>query len=513
MIHSRAVLAITLAAGLISAATTQPARSEAGQGTLTVVLETALGPIDPLKSVASLSTTTAMRHVFDTLVERTGPGQYAPRLAVAWTRPDDRSWRFELRTDARFHDGQAVEAADVVATVLALRDGKYPVSKLWSQLESATAVAPSVVELRTKEPVGTLLAAASLLYIAPRGAFDGERYAPDDKPVGSGPFRIESHVVDDHLALAANAEYWGEKPKIGKLVFREIPELTARITALTTGEVDLLVQIPGDQLEQLRGVPHVQVSSVPSYGIYFNWFNNDPAHRLEGGPADRNPFADVRVRRAMWHAVNAELIASTLLKDTAVPASAPVTRAVSGFSAQPPYAYDPDKAKQLLAEAGFAAGFNASIDISPRFVQSSPLAIAMISDWSAVGVRVMPRELEHSVWVDRLRAGKYDMTLAPNFAFTGDAEWSIGRLYVCANKRLGYCNERVDGLVGEASRAVDAQRRQALYEEINAILWQDAPSMWPFELVVNYAWRDRVSGIVPAPSQVPDFSRSVRVAH
>ncbi len=191
--------------------------------------------------------------------------------------------------------------------------------------------------------------------------------------------------------------------------------------------------------------------------------------------------------------------------------SAPVTREVSGYAAQPPYTYDPEKAKALLAEAGFADGFNASIDINPRFVQSSPLAIAMISDWSAIGVRVMPRELEHSVWVDRLRAGKYDMTLAPNFAFTGDAEWSIGRLYVCANKRLGYCNERVDELVGEARRAVDAQRRQALYEEIDAILWQDAPSMWPFELVVNYAWRNRVTGFVPAPSQVPDFSRSVRV--
>ncbi len=485
--------------------------AQAGQGTLTVVLETGLGPIDPVKSVASLSTTTAMRHVFDTLVERTGPGEYAPRLAASWTRPDDRTWRFELRTDARFHDGKPVEAADVVATVLALRDGKYPVSKLWLQLESATAVSPNVVELRTKEPVGTLLAAASLLYVPPRGAFDGDRYAPGGTPIGSGPFRIESHVVDDHLALAANPDYWGEQPGIGKLVFREIPELTARVTALSTGEVDLLVQIPGDQLGELRGVPDVQVSSVPSYGIYFNWFNNDPAHRFENGPADRNPFVDVRVRRAMWHAVNTDLIASTLLKDTAVPASAPVTREVSGYAAQPPYTYDPEKAKALLAEAGFADGFNASIDINPRFVQSSPLAIAMISDWSAIGVRVMPRELEHSVWVDRLRAGKYDMTLAPNFAFTGDAEWSIGRLYVCANKRLGYCNERVDELVGEARRAVDAQRRQALYEEIDAILWQDAPSMWPFELVVNYAWRNRVTGFVPAPSQVPDFSRSVRV--
>ncbi|MGE0119663.1 MAG: ABC transporter substrate-binding protein [Dongiaceae bacterium] len=481
-------------------------------GTLTVALETELAPIDPVKDVAVLSTVTALRHIFDPLVDLTPEGEFVPRLAESWERPDELTWIFKLRQNARFHDGTPVTAADVAATILVLRDGRYSISQLWTVLESAEAIDDHTLRLVTKNPVATMLYAAALVFPAPAAHFEETKYIAGGNIIGSGPFRVESFRPDDALVMLANEDYWGAVPKVEKLVLREIPEMTAKLTALRTGEIDIVVQLPGSQLKLLENDPSIRIMTEISYGIYCNWMNNNVDHRLLGGPADRNPFADVRVRKAMWHAVNTKLIADTLMKGTAVESRGPVTSSVSGYSEQPPYEYDPEKARRLLAEAGYPDGFNTSIMLTSTYIENLSYAFAMISDWAAIGVNVQPVELEYSTWNERLRASEFDMALFPNFAYTGDAEWSIGRLYVTNNKRLGYSNARVDDLVQQGRSETDPDKRAAIYKEINQIIWDEAPSMWPLQLLVNYAVRDRVQDFVPAPSQIPDF-RSVSVTN
>ena len=494
--------------------TTEAPSTPAGpSGTLTVSQEEAINGVDILQNATCLACTVAFQNIFDTLTARTADGEIVPRLAESWEQPDENTWVFHLRETATFHNGEPVTAADVAATATALRDGGYSSSRLWVDVEEIEATDDHTVTFRTSDPVGTMLTTLLLLYIAPEEAFNGTEYAGQDELIGSGPFELESFQLDDRMVLTANTDYWGEVPKLERLIFVEIPEVTAKVTAVLTGEVDIAFQLPGDQLDTLRADDNVDVAIIPSFGIYFAWFNNDPQHRTEGGPDDVNPFADKTVRQAMWHAINSEQIAATVFENIGQVATGPISSEVFGHMPQPPYEYDPELARQMLADAGYPDGFTASIDFDPSFIQSQPFALSMIDNWRDIGVTITPNEIERSVWVERLgavaegRGGSYDITIAPNVTFTGDADWSLGRLYTpCNGNRLDYCSEDYDRFILEAKRTTDTAARLEAYGAAITTIWEDAPSMWPIELLVNYAVNARVEGFVPVPSQIPNFA-------
>lgn len=489
----RAALAGIVAAALALTACT-PADDAPQEAILTVANPMSVASIDPHgPGSGDRPTITVAQHVFDSLVVREG-SEFMPSLATSWDNEDPNVWRVELVADAVFHDGTPVTAADVVASYERLVELKGPLASTWAAVESVVAEGDHTVVFTTVSPLGTFLSNLALLYVAPAAGMNEPDFFLE--PIGSGPFAVESFTPGDRTVLVKNDDYWGEEAQVDKLVIREIPEVSSLIAALETGEVDLTWGIAPDQLPNLMSNPDVTVESMPSFQYFMNWFNSS-----------REPFTDPEVRRALWHAVDVESLVADLFPEAANVASAPIPSTVFGWSEQDEYAYDPDLARRMLADAGYPDGFDASIDLS---VGGGPqirlIAQTMVSDWAEVGVNVELQEKERAVWLEDLLALNWDMNLLINSVLTGDADFTLGRLYPSSANRTGYANPELDAILAEASATVDQSERAALYDQANAIIWDDAVGIFPMELLANYAWRDRVVGFTPDANETPRFT-------
>lgn len=436
------------------------------------------------------ATLMAAKLIFDTLVVHDGEG-IRPSLATEWSQPDEHTWVFSLG-DVAFHDGSPVTAADVKASIESIAAGETPQAALWAALESVEATDDKTVTIRTTTPLGTMLANLSLLAIAPADKIGDESFFA--APVGSGPFEVESFTASDHLHLRAVEGYWGGTPASSRLELPFIPESSTRLTALRTGEVDLTWSIPPDQIEELYD-PTIDVVSVPSFINYFNWFN-----------ASREPFGDARVRRAMWMAIDIEQMVGDLFGDSAEVATAPITSSVFGYAPQEPYPYDPDEARRLLADAGLPDGFSTHVmwaqGVAP---QARAIAETFASYWNEVGVSVELQELEQAQWLDRLLALDWDMNLQNAATATGDADYSLGRLYTTDANRIGYSNPELDTILEQARAVTDQDQRAELYAQACKIIWDDAVGIFPIQMLATYGVRDDIRGLEPAPNNQPDF--------
>jgi len=466
----------------------------AAGGTLRVAVPYAINTLDPHGSNAlDIGTVTVAKHVFDTLVVRTADG-FGPSLAASWSNPDELTWVFTLRDDVIFHDGTPLTAADVKASIERVVELGGPAAPLFAPVTVTTAGDHEVVMI-TASPLGTLLVNLTRMFIGPAGQIAEPGFGLD--PIGSGPFTLRQYLVDDRVSLERNDAYWGETTALDGLELLRIPEVSSRLTALMTGEIHLTWLIPADQLPELERDRNIVVDAVPSFSSYVLWFNSE-----------REPFTDARVRRAIWHAIDFETAIENLYAGVGVAALGPLTAEVFGFSAQEPYAYDPELARQLLAEAGLPDGFTTSIQwANPVF---SDLSYTIISDLARIGVIVEPQFKEHAIWLQDLVSLNFDMNNMVQAAATGDADVLLGRLYLCASRRTGYCNPELDALLLAAQRETDQDARLDLYAQASRIIWEEAVGMFPIDVLAVYAYRTNVSGFYADPSQAPSFT-SVRL--
>jgi peptide/nickel transport system substrate-binding protein len=464
-------------------------------GELTIVLPRSLVSLDP-HGAQSVEEATAVisSHVFDTLLVRdAASGELVPRLATSWQALEPTVWEFKLREGVAWHDGSAFTSADVKASLERVQTLEGPLAPLWALVNAIETPDDLTVIFRTSEPQGTVPVSASLFFIAPAALANNDGFF--DAPVGIGPYRFSSWTRDAELVLEANPDYWGGAPGIQTLTFRDIPEVAARVTALETGEIDFTWALPADQLPALQENADLEIDSTSSYGYYFNWFNSS-----------REPFTDARVRQAMAHALDVDTMVNDLLQGVGVRAQAPIPSTVFGFAAQTPFAYDPERAKALLAEAGFPNGFETHVIWNPGSgPQDRELILSMISYWAEIGVTVESREMERAAWLEALLALDWDMDFQTNTVRTGDADFTLRRLYVSTANRNGYGNPELDTILINAAAAADPAEREALYAQACQIIWGEAVGIFPFELLENYVHRTGLEGFVPTPSAVPTF--------
>jgi len=476
------------------AAEPKPA-SRTPAGELKVALPAKLTTLDPqgAQSVDGV-THSAMQHVFDTLVTRDETsGGLAPKLATSWEAPDASTWVFKIRQGVKFHDGSALTANDAKVSLERIIAQKGPVAPLFAAVETVEAPDDATLRLKMKQPVGTIPASTALLTVGPAAQINGDGFF--SKPIGSGPFKFVSWRADADLRLEANDQYWGGPPAAKTLVLRHIPEIAARVTALETGEIDLTWNIPPDQLSALQANADLKVETTPSHQYYFMWFNSS-----------REPFTDKRVRQAMIYALDTDTMVKDLLQGVGQKATAPIPPTVFGHAAQTPYSYDPAKAKQLLAEAGHPNGFETSfIWYAGAGPQDRELGQAMISYWNAVGVRVKVAEQERATWLDNLIKLNWDMDFQTNAVTTGDADFTLGRLYHSRANRNGYKNADLDKLLDDAVAATDQNVRKDLYARANKHIWDEAVGIFPFDLLATFAHRKNVAGFMPTPSAFLNF--------
>jgi peptide/nickel transport system substrate-binding protein len=216
---------------------------------------------------------------------------------------------------------------------------------------------------------------------------------------------------------------------------------------------------------------------------------------------------DARVRRAMWEALDLPTIVKSLYGDTASTMDSFCPSSAFGcVPAEGMPTYNPDHAKQLLAEAGLANGFTVDVIFSVANSGLDNLVAALVSAWKAIGITVTPRAEDGATWLANFNAHKWDMDVQPNQTVTGDADYTLNRLYSCAAARLGYCNPELDKLMTKAQQSLDANERKNLYQQVVNIMAKDTPAIPLMEVKPNVAALNTVKGLTIPPTEFIDWS-------
>ena len=395
--------------GLVGAA---PARrslaARAGRqssGTLTIGQPSPFQFMDPQRTYLSSESSTH-QSIFDTLVSFDDNAQFRPLLATAWEATGPTEWTFTLRQGVTFHNGEPFNAEVVRWNVERIIEPGFQDFAFMAPVAGAEVVDDYTVKLLTKQTFPTLPNLMGQFFIISPQAMENGVEEFVKQPIGTGPFKFVDWQPDDHVRVEANESYWGGPPSIQEVVWRVMPEASTRLAALQAGEIQVLKDLSPDNFDLVNegdGTRAVEVRSVRT--PYLRFFPDSP----QGGG---EPFNDIRVRQAFNHAINVDSIIENLLGGHAERMATTMTPDIFGFDPNiKPYPYDVEKAKALLAEAGYAEGFEIAFETwsagpAPKPVE---LAQAVAADLEKINVTATVKPVE----LGTALTAQVDKTIAP----------------------------------------------------------------------------------------------------
>ena len=426
------------------------------------------------------------RNIFDNLVTRSADGKIVPQIARAWRYENDTTLVLDIRTDVKFHDGTPLTVDDVVWSVQRIIDPafKSPQLSQFNSIVKAEAIGTDRVRLTTSSPYPALLAQLVKLSIVPRAYVQkvgNEKF--NLEPMGSGPYRFVSWQKGVRVTLAANDSYWRGRPPFKTVTFQVVPDTATRIANLKTGRADIIRQLNPDDAASLKGETRLQILSVPTERTGYLFIN-----------ALWGPTKDVRVRRAIAHAINRPLLIDALMGGYARPVNILLTPAnfgyVEGFKGYP---FDPARARQLLKEAGAEAA-EISFYTSPAYDQRLVQAIQQMLQ--EVGLKVTISQTDQPTFLKR-RQGKPEeagsISLGRWSCACQDADGVIFPLFQSQSLWAKYANPAFDDAVTRARQTLKDEERLQHYREAFAILEQDVPGIGLYQDFAIYAARRELS--------------------
>lgn len=420
-------------------------------------------------------------NVYETLMARTPDGELTPGLADDEPeRLDDTTWRFTLRDGVSFHDGTAFDSRAVVASVERMieigESGEQ--HSFFSTLSGAKAIDKLTVDVITTGPDPLLPARMYWLKIIPAGAADRPDFA--EQPIGTGPYRLRS--FDQEIAsLEANEEYWGGRPPIGIVNIAFVGDASTRIAGVLSGRFDVVTNVPP---EEARRVPqHATVAGLE--------------HPLIILDVDDGITADVRVRRALNHAVDKQAIASgTFGGMAAVDPGQPLDETYFGFDpALEAYPYDPERARSLIEEAGVAGESIQLIGVADRWLKDRETVEAVAGYWQDAGLEVSVEILEFGTWLETWS----DRTARPDAIFLNssnellDADRTLSVLYHPDGIGSSNTDPELGDLIDDARTEVDVDRRTELYSQALRLARDDAYFVFLVRVEDSYGLSERMS--------------------
>ncbi|MFT4211934.1 MAG: ABC transporter substrate-binding protein [Microbacterium sp.] len=414
-------------------------------------------------------------------------------LATDWEQVDDLTWDFTLRDDVKFSDGSALTGDDVVYSLMRVAtDQTLTQYSFFSGIESVTADGDTI-EIKTKAAMPTMLRVLASVggSILPQQLIADEGMdAYLQSPVGSGPYKIDEWVRDDHITLSPSSNYFGDTPKWAQVVVRTIPEASTRVSELLTGGADIVTDVDPTDWDRLDDDGTAQTVLGPSTRVMLLALRtNDPW-----------VTADSRVREAIDLAIDKDLITSTLFKGEATTLR---ERAVEGvFGANPDLlntsVYDQDRAKELVQEVGGGQPITIHITApSDRYLLDTQVAQLIVSELDAVGFDVQLDTLSGTAYLDAFsnKTNQEGLLIAlgdPILDSSSDVPWFQGGNSANVG-RLDYENPEVDALITAAASEMDDTQRQADYEQIWSIISEDRPAVFLYQQPDAYGVSDRVN--------------------
>jgi len=455
---------------------------------------------------------TVSEHITEPLFELTPDGQIVPHLVESYEVSDDGLvWTLHLRRGILFHDGTPFNAEAVKFNLDRILDPDNGVAFrfLISPITSVDVVDEYTVRLTTEAPFAPILAHLTHSSIGMQSPAAIQRYGDDyaRNPVGTGPFRFKEWVRQDRIVLERNADYWGGPPQVDEIVFRVVPEDGARMLMVQTGEAHVAVRVPPEMVSVLDRDPNIDVVNTPSVRTIYIGFNT-----YQRPDRPKNPFTDRRVRQAFNYAVDNAAINEFILGGMGRPSDAPIAPGIFGYAPIGGYEYNPEKARQLLAEAGYPNGLRVQFySPSGRYLKDLEVAEAVQAQLAEVGIEAEIVTLE---WAAYLAATNMppDQNEVPMFLLgwgtvTGDADYGLYPLFhssqwvPAGSNRMFYSNREVDALLDRARTTPDDQVRQAAYREAMELIMEDAPWLFLHAETQLTAIRTEVEGIVVHPTE------------
>lgn len=460
-----------IAPGLLAVGAAQVERE------LTVAIWSDLPGFDP-HGLTQAVPTQVYPNIYDHLVFRDVDGELQPALATEWEPVSDTAWRFVLRDDVEWHDGEAFTAADVRFSLERVgNDDSLPRHPQFSLISTVEIVDDHEVIIHTESPDPILInrLAAGGGSILPKHYF--ERVGVDEftvQPIGTGPFKFVEHEHDAHITFEAFDNHWRGRPTYDRLVFRIIPELTTAASELVAGGVDIVTRVEAPDMPRLEASDDIVLLPVPA-PRHVVWYLNTDA-TVETG--------DVRVREAIDHAIDNQLLIDSVLGGYGTPTRVRVSPGLLNAPMEyyDTYRYDPDLAVELLEEAGYGPG-ELTITVH-AFGPSEPVEVigAMLEN---VGINANVVMVEQAA---------YNTRVWDNDEFTHMAYASVGNAlfdYAAAlsvlkcpggrhYERGGWCHEEFSALVSEAETEVDLDRREQLLRDATDILLEELPQLYPY---------------------------------
>lgn len=422
-------------------------------------------------------------------------GKPEPLLAEGMTQETPTTIRIRLRAGIKFTNGEPMDADAVVHSIDLFRDGKTtPAYAIYATpVEGVEKVDDRTVLLRTKYPTPAIGFVLTQIYVVPPKYWAQVGVAGfGQKPIGTGPFKLTEWVKDSRLVMDRNPEYWGTAPgNIDRLIWRAIPDDTARAAGLQAGEFDITSALAITDVTALEADRGVRLASVPSFRIY--------TIILSTLPEMKTPLQDKRVRQAINHAIDKDSLIKNVLFGRARALSGQLLRREQpGFDpAIGDYAFDPAKARALLAKAGYKDGVEIVFKFpSGRYAQDREVSEAVAGMLAKVGIRTKMTVLEPGEFLRQLRVRELQPMAFVGLAPPDDPDFQVSQYR--SSWRYSYVqNPEFDRLIDAGAQQMEPVARAATYRELMASMHAEAPVAWLYQGVDYYGTSPRVQGFMP----------------
>jgi len=473
----------------------------AGASSVVIAVDTPPRTMNPHGSDADANLS-VMANLFEGLLQRKAPeGNLSPALAERYEHPDLVTWKFYLRKGVKFHNGNPFTAEDVKFTFERLSNPEVSeFINTGKSIASIDIIDDYTVVIKTKDPIPWFANNLHQLYIMDKESTEArDPGVVGLKPIGTGPYKLVEWVKGSYVRFEANEDYWEGAPPIKKVELRPITESSTRFAALASGQVQVVSGVPVELYEKVVKDEKLKVVKRPARRAIFLALGNKPG----------SPVADIRVRKAMYMAINEDEIIEKIMRGHASPAAQIVDPATIGHNpALERLRYNPEMAKKLLKEAGYEKGFDITL-ASPndRYIQDEQIAEAVVKYLAKVGIRAKLDVKPKSIFFPEVTGQKHDFYLIGWF----DGAFDMGRTYsklihsrdeergFGAWNGTGFSDKKIDTMLEGTSGIVDQAKRKKLLQDLNKAAMADKIAWIPLHYQVDIYAIQRGKGIKFTP--------------
>jgi peptide/nickel transport system substrate-binding protein len=461
--------------------------------------------------------TMVLGQIYESLIARDQNLALQPGLALSWRQTEPTRWRFELRRGVKFHDGADFNADDVVFSIKRALERTSNYAIYVDTVADVVKIDDYTVEVITKIPDPILpnkFASVSMMdkewseknnATRPQNTAAREETFTVRNTNGTGPYRLSVREPDVRTIMVRNDAWWGWGTPAGdgnvtEIVYRPIASDATRVAALLSGEVDFVLDPPVQDLERLKRAQNIAVLEGPEVRTIFFAMDTFRDELLYSSVRGRNPLKDVRVRQALYQAINIDAIKARVMRGQSIVTGTLFPPQVNGYAADQDVRlpYDQARARALLAEAGYPQGFEITLDCpNNRYINDEQICQAVAAMWAAVGVKTNLNAMPLQTFFPKIQKDDTSLYLLGWGVPTLDALYSLQSLVMSRTGRPGdgiwnygrYSNPRMDALIEQIKNEGDKEKRDALIRDALVIYREDVPHIPLHHQMIPWATR------------------------